>query len=100
MSSLLYHQSGEISRIRHRPTYSFSTDFYQLPRNCKKKLPVSREIVTTFAKLEIDLMASPLHPPDPGNVVKLIGKFIIPVAASHLSMPSEVWQSAHETSPV
>ena len=37
-----------------------------VPINCKKKLPVSRQNVTIFAKLEIDLSARPLNPPDPG----------------------------------
>ena len=52
-----------------------------LPRNCKKKLPVSSENVITFAKLEIELSPRPLHPPDPENVPHMLFvKFFIPVA--------------------
>ena len=61
VSSLLYHQSFKKIFFVFSPGYKVN---HCLPRNCKKKLPVSRENVISFAKLEIELSATPLHPPD------------------------------------
>ena len=74
-SSVLYHQSAEFGIIENLSYVQ--TVPYRLPRNCRKKLPVSRENVSTLARVDIKLRASALRPPDSRNEVsdELIFRF-------------------------
>ena len=79
-SSVLYHQSAEFGIIDSLS--NVHTD--RLPRNCRKKLPVSRENVSTLARVDIKLRASALRPPDSRNEGNCVDELIFRFAGQVL----------------
>ena len=79
-SSVLYHQSAEFGIIDSLS--NVHTD--RLPRNCRKKLPVSRENVSTLARVDIKLRASALRPPDSRNEDNYVDELIFRFAGQVL----------------